>query len=574
MCNTDTLPTPALAQRPSGLNTDAMFARLAVLCGLTGRVAAFGSLCDAGSASKSTIHHTKIRAPIQEFPDPNMKVAFYGDTGHGEYPSSGNLAVMRMAKEWGAEFVIHGGDFDYVDSPSLWASEVESVFGPEFPYFINVGNHDTRNWRGTESEPVGYADWGEHRLETSNTAQYCAAADGDYGVKQVCSYKGLTFIMSGVGTMGNDHPNYIRQALRDNPTAWRKCNWHKNQRLMQVGGKNDEVGWEVYEVCREEGAFIVNNHEHSFSRTKNMARFSEEPLVANEDPVLTVEPGQVWLSVVGLGGRSIRPAQNGLENNVWWANSSYSQVGAQYGAQLCTFHIDGDPRKAHCEFRDIDGRVWDEFIMYTRNDVSVEHPKSKPVHTSVDAHKVVELVVNQPEDDFAFSVANRTTSFDVLLSDVDAGDKFINVSAERSAGFVFTTANGAADATNLTAVRQAHLQIYGAQPDGIGLANYTIRGVISHGRNGAIVTTAAAVRWDKDDEMGEAEEAWVSPDLSAILRELLAVRGSQTLHASGRGETMVELLLEGEEGTPPRWFHASDFGKCWTPTLWLELSKA
>lgn len=376
--------------------------RFVAFAGVVGVASSFGSQCETGSAKPVLKEHVRIKGPIQEYPDPNMKVAFFGDVGNG--PSQGNVRVMEMVKEWGAEWVVHGGDFDYIDSPSTWIAEVESVFAPEFPYFINVGNHDTLNWRATESEPVGYADWGEQKLIDSDTAQYCAAAEGDYGVKQVCSYRGLTFVSSGVGTLGSGHPEYIREALRENPTPWRKCNWHKNQRLMQVGGKSDEVGWEVFEVCREEGAFIVNNHEHSFSRTYNMARFSEEPAVANFDDDLVIQPGQVWLSVVGLGGRSIRPAQGGREENIWWANYSVSQNGAQYGAQLCTFHIDGDPRKAHCEFRDIDGNVRDEFIMYTRNGIDDEKFRANMTHKN-QAFQSVEMIVAQTHHDFTFKTA-------------------------------------------------------------------------------------------------------------------------------------------------------------------------
>ena len=76
-------------------------------------------------------------------------------------------------------------------------------------------------------------------------------------------------------------------------------------------------------------------------------------------------------------------------------------------------------------------------------------------------------------------------------------------------GFTFSFAgNTDVPASDLTAVRQAHLQVYGSQPDGVGLANCTVFGVFPNGT----VTNAYAI-WDSDDEMGEAEEAWVSPDI-------------------------------------------------------------
>eukprot|EP01043_Picozoa_sp_COSAG02_P012831 COSAG02_NODE_503_length_20999_cov_7.403110_13_plen_147_part_00 len=67
--------------------------------------------------------------------------------------------------------------------------------------------------------------------------------------------------------------------------------------------------------------------------------------------------------------------------------------------------------------------------------------------------------------------------------------------------------------SDLSAVRQAHLQIYGSQPDGIGMANCTVLGVFPNGS-----MTNSYAMWDRDDEMGEAEEAWVSPDIGEKCR--------------------------------------------------------
>lgn len=54
------------------------------------------------------------------------------------------------------------------------------------------------------------------------------------------------FVLSGVGTMGDNHPQFINKAFTQFPAVWRGCSWHKNMKLMQLGGKSDETGWAVY----------------------------------------------------------------------------------------------------------------------------------------------------------------------------------------------------------------------------------------------------------------------------------------------------------------------------------------
>jgi hypothetical protein len=89
---------------------------------------------------------------------------------------------------------------------------------------------------------------------------------GDLGVKSACTYKGLFFILSGAGTMGSGHEAYIRDQLAQTDAVWRICSWHKNQKLMQIGRKKDEVGWGPYEECRKGGAIIATAHERDGAR--------------------------------------------------------------------------------------------------------------------------------------------------------------------------------------------------------------------------------------------------------------------------------------------------------------------
>ena len=183
---------------------------------------------------------------------PNFKVAFIADQGL----TSGSTAVLEMIRDEGAHMVLHQGDFDYLDDPDAWDQQINDTLGPDFPYFASIGNHDVAAW-------PGYQQKLQERLDRVDGA----SCEGDLGVNSACTYQGLFFILSGAGTLGSDHGSFIKDTLASDDSIWRICSWHKNQRLMQVGGKLDEVGWKPYEECRKGRAIIATGHEHSYERT-------------------------------------------------------------------------------------------------------------------------------------------------------------------------------------------------------------------------------------------------------------------------------------------------------------------
>ena len=96
-------------------------------------------------------------------------------------------------------------------------------------------------------------------------------------------YQGLFFVLTAPGiTSGFDNGNsdtYIRDQLAADHSVWSICGWHKNMKQMQVGGKEDEAGWPVYEEARKGGAIIATAHEHSYSRTHLLWLFREDPMI-------------------------------------------------------------------------------------------------------------------------------------------------------------------------------------------------------------------------------------------------------------------------------------------------------
>ena len=76
--------------------------------------------------------------------DPNLKVAFIGDTNTG----TNFRSVLGLIRNEHAAAVVVQGDMSYSGSPETWWSDVESVLGTTFPVFISRGNHDDSSWSG------------------------------------------------------------------------------------------------------------------------------------------------------------------------------------------------------------------------------------------------------------------------------------------------------------------------------------------------------------------------------------------------------------------------------------------
>jgi hypothetical protein len=164
------------------------------------------------------------------------------------------------------------------------------------------------------------------------------------------------------------YDRYIRERFAASEAAWRVSSWHKNQRLMQPGGKSDESGWGVYEESRRAGAIIATGHEHGYSRTHLLASMQDQVVASasdalvlrRDDPETPEDEGRSFAFVSGLGGQSIRDQEVFGD---WFASVYTSTQGATHGALFGVFHVQGDPRLAHFYFKDVDGTLVDEFTV-------------------------------------------------------------------------------------------------------------------------------------------------------------------------------------------------------------------
>jgi hypothetical protein len=276
-------------------------------------------------------------------------VAFLGDSDSG----SGFQSVLNLIATEGADALLVEGDMSYSSNPDAWWDAVDSVLGSTFPVFISRGNHDDSSWSGylpRAEEHLG----GALREAGSHDAQYKT------------TYRGLVVATIKKGDSGSD----ISQFLSGDPHIWKICQWHQNQNAMQVGTKSDEMGWGVYETCRQEGAIIETGHEHSYERTRTLTSMSSQTVdpTCSSPSDLCLGPGRTFANVVGLGGNGVRnqdrclPFSAPYGCNGEWAFIYTSNQSATYGAQFIVFH-DGAEDVATGYFKNVNGQTVDTFTI-------------------------------------------------------------------------------------------------------------------------------------------------------------------------------------------------------------------
>lgn len=184
-----------------------------------------------------------------------------------------------------------------------------------------------------------------------------------------------------IGTIKlGDTATSVNNLFASDNCLWRVCSWHQNMAKMQVGGKGDEMGWPVYEACRQQGAIIMSGHEHTYHRTKTLTNTQTQIIdtTCSGGSSLCVGAGRTFVNVVGLGGTGIRnqvrctpssttvpfPSLNTSDASCpIWAAIYTSDQGANYGAQFITFNVGGNPKKATGYFKNISGATVDTFTI-------------------------------------------------------------------------------------------------------------------------------------------------------------------------------------------------------------------
>jgi len=275
-----------------------------------------------------------------------VKVAFVADQGI----DANAQAVLSMIAAEGTDLLLLQGDFGYLDDAAdQWEQNLVGALGADFPVLSVVGNHENDEWASYKQS-----------IRDRVSLVEALTCSGRVGIKAFCQFGPIDIVQVSPGIReiegidpDDDYAGFITESFAASSGRWRICSWHKNQRDMQTGRKDDETGWAVYEACREAGALVITGHEHAYSRTHLLSDF-ENQVVVHKDKDMLLQSGQSIAVVSGLGGWQIREQVRDAE---WWAAIYTKTQGAAYGALFCEFA----ESTANCYFKAIDGSVPDQF---------------------------------------------------------------------------------------------------------------------------------------------------------------------------------------------------------------------
>ena len=280
-----------------------------------------------------------VTATPTRVPGSSLKVAFIADTDiYNATP-----AVFELIKNEGVDMVLHQGDgwnaddWD-VNMPDAFEAEVNGMFGPDFPFYMTIGNHDVFHW-GTY-EPMQAAR--VNRTETN-----CV---GEIGVKAVCTHGDLTFLMID-GLNGEGTESFITEQLAASESKWKVCLWHA------LGNSTLDLSVRAvpFDACRKGGAFIVRGDWHAYVRTHGISDFSNMT-VASE---IILDGSSSFLVISGVGGASLASSLWCMSDCTEWASSYTEGPDGAYGALFITFY----ENEAVGYFKTTDGEVIDNFTI-------------------------------------------------------------------------------------------------------------------------------------------------------------------------------------------------------------------
>ncbi|MFM7088906.1 MAG: hypothetical protein ACKOW9_05260 [Candidatus Paceibacterota bacterium] len=287
----------------------------------------------------------KLIAQNESLPEKGIKIAFVADQSLNRDARD----VLRLVGKEGAEALTISGDFDYANNPVAWVTQVNSILGEEFPLFGSIGNHDL--------EQV----WEYQSILATRAKTVGAACTGNIGVKAHCLYKGVQIVTTAPGLVPDTtYPGYIKNTLEASPTQARVCSFHLNSDEYQAGGHDiDAITPDIYDACRNGGAWSISGHSHNYLRTRGMTDFSTQTVSAGQRDVLEVGSGLGFHITNGLGGRERYLVTKSASTSPYIAKV----FGDAPGALFCIFKASGTT----CEFKNIKGEIKDSFKVLYRN---------------------------------------------------------------------------------------------------------------------------------------------------------------------------------------------------------------
>jgi len=304
----------------------------------------------------------------------NFTIAYVGDSG----ASIRAIGVWQMIAAENPDVLVHLGDYDYCDDPTLWGKHLKFFFGTDFPIIPVIGNHELHLWDDYSAEWDSFDVWSNYE---NNDFIVC---EGIKYVNYWCIIRGVFIAFSSVGTKcGDGYKDYtwheneqIRMLDISQESRFKdpyiNCVWHKDHNKFQLSTDRDEVGPNMYDICAAYGALTISGHDHVYGRTHAISNI-EDPDIQGVCQVgdpnclydLTGDSfNATIIATCGLGGWDTPDLDPELTSNYWWAQT----YGGAGGALFCVYNVDGSG-VVYCYFKNVNGTVVDEFTFDQKGNI-------------------------------------------------------------------------------------------------------------------------------------------------------------------------------------------------------------
>ncbi len=282
-----------------------------------------------------------------EIPE-EITIAFIANQGYNE--SAYDVINLIVSRE--PDLIVLNGNLGY-DSYDDWS---DMMYDIDIPFIGAIGYNDIDDWNDYYKHEIEY--WFDDDLS-------CNGLTGD---QMACEFKGILFVVSGVGTTytTENHLQFINESLKQD-NKWKFCIWNKANKDMRISDKpeNDDLSLDYYDICREQSSLIITGYDETYARTKLISSFT--PITIQDN--YNLEDGKTIVFMSGLGGHGNETYNCSFhDTNNWWSTifseNYYLNHSVQiekscteplndkfdYGALFVTLNSDGEEEKAKAEF--------------------------------------------------------------------------------------------------------------------------------------------------------------------------------------------------------------------------------
>jgi len=377
-----------------------------------------------------------------------FKMAIIGDSGSEKEAKK----VMQLTN---FDILLHLGDYEYKCNVDKYFDEILDS-DRKYQFLGVLGNHEGASECNSDKHER-FTSRVYHQMDDSTKNSKVSCYFSDSRKMWSCKYRNMRIIGLSAGISGADDTkrqlSFLKEQLSKSTEDWKICAWHFYDKYYHTGKYPDDGnliskdGESFYDYCREHGAIIFSAHDHVYARTKVMSKFSS-PHIDEYDDSHDKEHKQIRKGATinilnGAGGYEMYIEQGKQKSYSHWqltyARGDHGENADRYGGLFCNFNVDGNNKKAYCEFLLINSsnRKYDEFFIYqNENPGNVTYQdiennfKEEKIQDYKRTHNIVDPIIDQttnttakPED----SVGGGGVSDEGIMTDDDKKNNAFNV---------------------------------------------------------------------------------------------------------------------------------------------------